>query len=114
MTGLSNARQWIIHICLQQFRKDVLSCVKTEIMEEHREEVLQSSLPFCFDALEDIMVDDVYLMSGNRYDFKVVSHLGRFLFDFGDGRIRNHWEGRPFRKLYRRAVVGVGLQGREL
>ena len=106
--------KWIIHICLQQFRKDVLSCVKTEIMEERREEVLQSSLPFSFDALEDIMVDGVYLMSGNRCDFKVVSHLGQFLFNFGDGRIRNHWEDRPFRKLYRRAVVGLGLQGREI
>ena len=103
--------KWIIHICLQQFRKDVLSCVKIEIIEERREEVLQSSLPFCFDSLEEIMIDGVYLMSGNRCDFKVVSHLGGFLFDFEDGRVRSHWEDRPFRKLYRRAMVGLGRQG---
>ena len=106
--------KWIIHICLQQFRRDVLSFVKAEIIEERLEEVLQSSLPFCFDSLEEIMVDGVYLMSGNRCDFKAVSHLGRFLFSFADGRVRNHWEDRPFRKLYRRAMAGLGQQGREI
>jgi hypothetical protein len=55
----------------------------------------------------------VYLISGNRCDFKQPTHLGHFLFDFEDGRIRAHWENRPFRKLYRRARTALSLLPRE-
>ena len=105
---------WVVHICLQQFRIDVLNCVKAEMTEAHRQEAVKGTKPFCFEWLEEIMANGVYLMSGNRCDFKIVSHLGRFLFDFGDGSIRNHWEDRPYRKLYRRAVAGLEPQGREV
>ena len=46
--------------------------MKTKLIEKRREEVLQSSLPF--DSLEEIMIDRVYLILGNRCDVKVVSH----------------------------------------
>lgn len=36
------------------------------------------------------MAYGVYYMSGNRCEFKVVSHLGHFLFDYDDGRERKH------------------------
>lgn len=62
--------------------------MKTEIIEERCKNALQSSLLFCFDSLEDIIVNRVYLMSGNRSNFKVVSQLGHFLFDFEDGKVR--------------------------
>ncbi len=105
---------WIVHICLQQFRMDVLQCVKVEMKEQGREEALEGEQPFCFEWLEEVMADGVYLMSGNRCDFKVVPSLASFLFEFDDGRVRNHWKDRPFRKLYRRAKVAIGMQGREL
>ena len=105
---------WLVHICLQQFRVDVLGCVKAEIVNEHREGAMEGKTPFCFEWLDEIMTNGVYPMSGNRCDFKIVSHLGEFLFEFDDGRIRDHWEDRPYRKLYRRAVVGVRSQGREV
>lgn len=105
---------WIVHICLQQFRVDVMQCVKAEIEEPQRDAAVTGSEPFCLESLERVMSEDVYLMSGNRCDFKVVSHLGQFLFNFDDGRMRNHWEDRPFRKLYRRAVTAVALLGREM
>ena len=105
---------WVAHICLHQFRVDVLQCVRAEIAEPGRDEAMKGLQPFCFEWLDEVMADGVYLMSGNRCDFKVVSHLGSFLFDFDDGRARNHWEDRPFRKLYRRAMVAMGLQGRDI
>ena len=100
----------MIQICLQQFRIDVLSNVKSEISSIHRDEALQGTEPFSFDYLDQIMTAGVYLMSGNRCDFKAVSNLVHYLFDFEDGRIRTHWEDRPFRKLYRRARTALDLR----
>jgi hypothetical protein len=107
---------WMVHICLQQFRIDTLSSVKSEMSEEHQREALKGTQPFCYEYLNSIMSDGVYLISGNRCDFKQVSDLGRFLFDFDDGRVRAHWEDRPYRKIYRRAKIGLGLrhEGQEL
>jgi hypothetical protein len=105
---------WIVHICLQQFRIDVLRSIQSEMLEEHREEALQGTQPFCWEYFQEILADNVYLISGNRCDFKQPSHLGHFLFDFDDGRVRSHWEDRPFRKLYRRARTALSLLPREL
>jgi len=101
---------WMVHICLQQFRADVLSSVKSEIVYEHREEALQGGKPFCHSYLSEIFGRDVYLMSGNRCDFKKPEWLGRFLFGFDDGMARTHWENKPYRKLYRRGVTGLKVQ----
>jgi hypothetical protein len=55
----------------------------------------------------------VHLVSGNRIYYKQASKLGHFLFDFGDSKIRNHWEDKPFRKLYRRRCIGLNAQYNE-
>jgi hypothetical protein len=99
----------MVHICLQQFRVDVLRSIKSDVQEEHQEDALRGLNPFSFEYFQDILRDDVYLISGNRCDFKEATHLGHFLFDFEDGRIRAHWENRPFRKLYRRARTALSL-----
>ena len=52
-------------------------------------------------------------MSGNKTEFKQVSDLGHFLFDFDDGTMREHWEDRPFRVLYRRARTGIRIRNRQ-
>ena len=101
---------WMVHICLRQFRIDVLRTVKSEISEEHREEALQGTQPFSYDYLDQIMTDELHLVSGNRSDFKKVSRLVHFLFDYGDGRDRAHWHDRPFRKLYQRARTALDLR----
>ena len=93
---------WIVHICLQQFRIDVLGPIAAEIREPLREEVLQGLRGFSVEYFDEIMLNEVYIISGNRCDFKQPSDLTGFLFDFGDGLVRRHWEDRPFRKLYRR------------
>ena len=69
---------WIVHICLQQFRIDILQCVKAEIKEQGREEAVEGEQPFCFEWLEEVMTHGVYLMSGNRCDFKVVPFPASF------------------------------------
>lgn len=57
---------WIVHICLQQFRVDILSTITSEILEEQREKALEGLEPFCFDYLSEIMAAGAYLMSRNR------------------------------------------------
>ena len=105
---------WVVHTCLQQFRIDIAQCVKAEIREEDREEAVTGTVPFCLEWFERIITDGVYRMSGNRSDFKVVSHLGHFLFDYEDGRVRKHWDDGPYRTLYRRALTAVAFLGREM
>jgi hypothetical protein len=96
---------WMVFLCLQQFRIDVFGGIQSEIVPEEREEALQGMQPFCFEYLDRIMDDGVYLISGNRCEFQEPRQLELFLFSFDDGRTRTHWENRPFRTLYRRAVT---------
>lgn len=105
---------WLTQICLQQFRIDVVNTVRSEISANHQEEALKGDKPFSFEYLDEIMTDDLYLVSGNRSDFKRVSDLVHFLFDYGDGRVRSHWDDRPFRKLYQRARTALDLRHGEL
>ena len=87
---------WIVQICLRQFRIDVLSAVKAEIREEHREEAVKREKPFSYEYFAEIMTEDCYLTSGNRCDFKVPSDLAHFLLDHGDGRARQHREDKTW------------------
>jgi hypothetical protein len=96
---------WMVHLCLQQLRIDTLEGIKAEIVHEEREEALEGMRPFCFEYLEQITDRPVYLISGNRCEFKKPSQLQSFLFNFDDGRKRTHWDKRPFRTMYRRAVT---------
>ncbi len=101
---------WFTQIVLQQFRIDVLHTVQSEISADHREEALKGDQPFSHEYLDNIMTDGLHLVSGNRSDFKKVSHLVQYLFNYEDGRLRAHWEDRPFRKLYRRARTALDLR----
>lgn len=105
---------WVVHICLQQFRIDVMQFVEAEIGAQHREEALKGTTPFSFQWLQEIMTDGVYRVSGNRCDFKVVHHLGQYLFDFDDGLVRKHWDARLFRVLFHRASTAIAIHGRDL
>ena len=104
---------WIVHICLLQFRLDVISAVKAEVKPEEQEEALKGEQGLSYEYLDEIMSGGCYLMSGNKTEFKQVSDLGHFLFDFDDGTIREHWEDRPFRVLYRRARTGIRIRNRQ-
>ena len=101
---------WMAHICLRQFRQDVMEAVKGDIREERVEEALMGDEGFSHEYLDEILRSGVHLVSGNRSDLKGEGELRRFLFDFKDGRMRTHWEDRPYRKLYRRGVVGLTMK----
>jgi hypothetical protein len=68
----------------------VLGSVRGEIVQERRAEAIKGEVGFCMEYFSEIMTNRVYLMSGNRCDFKQASDLAHFLFDFDDGRIRAH------------------------
>ena len=105
--------QWVVHICLQQFRIDIMQYIRAEILPEKREEAVQGKEPICLEWLEQVMGGPIHQMSGNRCEFKFVPQVGHFLFDSDDGLKRDHWEDRPFRKLYHRASIAIALVGRE-
>ena len=64
--------------------------VKAEIREEYREEAVKGKEPICLEWLEQVIIQDVHRISGNRCDFKLVLYLGHYLFDFDNGRARPH------------------------
>jgi hypothetical protein len=101
---------WMAYICLHQFRLDILNSIKAEIHADYRAKAMQEVQPFCYEYLTEILTDRMHLVSGNRSDYKQVSDLGHFLFNFGDGRIRKHWDDKPFRKLYQRGRLGLDMQ----
>lgn len=105
---------WLVHVCLKQFRLDVLQAVKAEIREDRRDEAPKGEVAFCHDYFTEIMADGCYLMSGNRYDFKAPSTLVSYLLDHEDQRVRQHWDHKPFRKLYQRARAKLHLEDDEL
>ena len=80
----------MVHMCLKQFRIDVLSTVKAEIREEHRESALQGEVGFSYDYFEEIITQGCYLMSGNRCDFKAPRELAGYLLGQEDGRSRQY------------------------
>jgi len=94
---------WMVHICLRQFRVDVIDTVKKELMDEHQDHALQGNEPFCYEYLRKIRGGKLHFVAGNRSSLKDASKLADLLFEFDDGELRSHWDHRPFRKLYRRA-----------
>lgn len=101
---------WMVHICLQQFRVDILHRLKESIRQGQRDEALKGERPFCMEYLREILTEKVYTISGNRCDIKSVSSLAHLLFDIDDGLARTHWEDVPFRVLCRRAINGIRMQ----
>ena len=99
--------EWVAFLCLLQFRRDTMSHVSKEVRQEHRSEALEGARSFSYCYLNEILNNGPYLVSGNRSGFKNPLRLAGFLFNFGDGRIRQHWEHKPYRKLYQRAYTAV-------
>lgn len=80
----------MVHICLVQFRLDMIGAVKAEVKVEKQEEALKGEQGLSYEYLDEIISGGCYLMSGNKTEFKQVSDLGHFLFDFDDGATREH------------------------
>ena len=102
---------WIVHLCLRQFRVDTLTAVRAEIHPDHRETALDGLRSWSRAYLEDTMgYDGLHLVSGNKSAFKDPCALKEALFGYDDGRKRTHWESKPYRTLYRRACVTLSAQ----
>lgn len=100
---------WIVHICLQQFRIDILQAVKKEIKSEHRAQALLGKEPWSYEYFDEIFTDGVYLTTGNKSGIKETTQLRHCLFGFGpdDSWRRTHWESKPFRAMYSRADISL-------
>ena len=105
--------RWMVLLCLQQFRVDCLQNVRSSIREDARDDALLGDRPFPAAYLDDILINGLYCISGNKTAFKTPRHLANFLFKHRDGKIRNHWEHLPFRKLYQRARTALRMRTEE-
>ena len=82
---------WIVHTSFQQFRWTRCS-VSRQMNERSREDAMEGFHSLCLERLEEVMLDSVYLILGNRCDCRAVPSLASFLFEFDDGQLRNHWK----------------------
>lgn len=102
---------WIVHLCLRQFRVDTLTTVLAEIRPDHREAALDGLRTFSDLYLKEIMHGDgLHLVSGNKSAFKTPLALKEALFGYDDARKRAHWESKPYRTLYERVCVTLGVK----
>ena len=102
---------WIVHLCLRQFRMDTLTTIKSEIHPDHRETALDGLRSWSHTYLKETMnYDELYLVSGSRLVFKDPLKLKEALFRYDDGRKRIYWENKPYRTLYRRACAMLETQ----
>jgi hypothetical protein len=95
--------QYMVELCLRQFRIDVLTSVADEISPDERDEALEGDEPFTHRYFGRIMSGGVHLVSGNKSRFKAPAALARYLFDTDDGKDhhRLHWDEKPYRQLLR-------------
>ena len=56
----------MVHICLQQFRVDILGSTRSEISVDHQEEALRGKEPFCYEYFEEVTAGTVYTHLQNR------------------------------------------------
>lgn len=102
---------WIVHLCLHQFRVDTLTTVRAEIHPDRREAALDGLRSWSHAYIEGIMnYDSLHLVSNNKCTFKDPRALKEALFGYDDGRRRAHWERKPYRTLYRRACIRLNAQ----
>ena len=81
---------WIVHICLHQFRSDILYKIKADLRVHQRVDALKAKRPFCMDYFREVFTQKVYLISGNWSEVKAAPSLAHFLFDFDNGLVRTH------------------------
>jgi hypothetical protein len=106
--------EWIAHICLLQFRIDVLETVKKEIKEEWREEALLGGKGFSVAYFNQIMELPFTLVSGNKTLHKHPKSAIEYIFGRASRHVpRAHWERRPFRTLLWRARDTLERRGKE-
>ena len=73
-----------VHICLRQFRIDVLYTVSNEIRLERRDEALLAEQGLSYRYLNEVLSDGCYIISGNYTGYYSASKLFDFLFGIGN------------------------------
>ncbi|KAL6405843.1 uncharacterized protein AUP68_10982 [Ilyonectria robusta] len=91
---------WLCHICLRQMRVDVLHSIQRDLRPGVRTVILDDGVHFCRKGLSAALINGMTAVSGNHANFKSPQEAAQALFGFNDGRLRDHWENKPFRKLY--------------
>ncbi|KAJ3453134.1 hypothetical protein MRS44_018789 [Fusarium solani] len=91
---------WLCHICLQQMRADVLHSIQGDLRPKVRTAILDDHVHFCRKGLSAALVNGMTAVSGNHASVKSPQEAAQTLFGFNDGRLRGHWENKPFRKLH--------------
>ena len=93
---------WLIHLCLQQMRIDVLRTIRRDIRPEIHSTMLEDTVQFCHKGLSAILLCGLVAVSGQRTPYKTPLDAAWALFEHDDGQLRENWENKPFRKLYYR------------
>lgn len=93
---------WLVHLCLQQIRIDVLRAIRRDIRPEMHSAILDGTIQFCYKGLSSILLCGMTAVAGLGTQHKNPLNTTRALSKYEDRRLRENWENKPFRKLYHR------------
>ncbi len=116
----SEHHQWflfrmIIALVLRQFRKNVFSLIKSDILPEYQEAALAGKVMLCWTSLQNVLVDQggvclwgkstrISVIRANRSKIRTVKEITDLLWNFDDGAERRRWEHYGYRAICQRAL----------
>lgn len=101
----------MVHICQRQFRRDVLTSLKNELcawVEGNKE---KDEIQFCNEGLREAFGKDPNLVRGNRAKVQAPHEAIEWLWGSSAAYNRKHFEDKPYRVMYRKAVVAARAKG---
>ena len=108
---------FMIHVCLRQFRLDVLGKIRKDCLPQYHGDLLTDRVVFCVEDFARVLGTEPHLVTGNRSMVTNFDDLFELFFGVDPTYHRTYWKTLGFRQLYQLATKILGtsctLKGKE-
>ena len=94
---------YMIHICLQQYRRDVVATLKKEVDPAQLDKAVQAMVGFSSTTIREIFGREPYLLNGNKSTIKEFGMLFDILWGTDGETVRTRFINKPYRQAYQAA-----------
>jgi hypothetical protein len=114
--GRSAARQLSYHLCLREYRRDMITAMKKEFIHFQDPDFDMDAIRFTQQDLSPALYDQPYLVRGNHTKAATPDQLFEWLWGFTEhaSYSRTHFQDRPFRIMLDRIRTSLMRIRREL
>jgi hypothetical protein len=88
-------------------RLDILRTIRRDILPDVHRAILDDHIQFCHQGLSAILTGGMTAATSSRTSFKNPHQAARALFGSDHGRLRIHWDNKPFRTLHQRICAAL-------